>query len=110
LGQDLDQGETLRDLVTRLIDSAKSYVRAEIALARKIVASRVARAKPAIVLLVCALLFTQAAVTVLVGAIGMVLAMWLGVAGGLAIAALLALAAAALLGWLAIRLLTGSES
>jgi hypothetical protein len=110
LGHGPDQGETLRDLVARLIDSAKAYARAEIALARQTVASRLARARPAIVLLACALLFAQAALTVLVGALGMLLASCVGVAGGLAIAALLALAIAAVLGWLAIRLLRGAGS
>ena len=105
-----DQGDlSLRDLIARLIDSAKAYLRAEVALIKKTVEVRLGQAKPAAAFAIGAILLVQAAVVILLAALGMALATWLGAAGGLAAAGLIALSVAGLLVWLAIRKFTGSE-
>lgn len=104
-----DHDESLRDLVARLIDSAKAYASAEVAVVKKTVTFRVDQAKPAAIFGVAALLIVQAALTVLIAALGVALARWIGVAGGLAVAAVLALMVAGLLVWLALRRFTGSK-
>jgi hypothetical protein len=98
-----DPGElSLRDLIARLIDSAKAYVRAEVALVKKTVEVRLDQAKPAAAFGIGAVMLVQAALVVLLMALGMGLATWLGTAGGLAVAALIGLLIAGLLVWLAI--------
>jgi hypothetical protein len=104
-----DQGESLRDLIARLIDNARAYARAEVAVIKKTVEVRLNQARPAAVFAIGAVLLTQAALVVLIAALGMALATWLGTAGGLAVAAILALAVAGLLVWLAIGRFTGSK-
>ena len=99
--------ESLRDLVARLIDSGKAYLNAEVTLVKTTVSVRVAQAKPAAAFIVVAILLVQAALTVLVAALGMLLAQWLTPAGGLAVGAVLALLLAGLLGWMAARRLSG---
>ena len=99
--------ESLRDLVARLIDSAKAYLNAEVALIKTTASVRIAQAKPAAIFAVTAILLVQAALTVLVAALGMLLARWLTPAGGLAAGAVLALLVAGLLGWMAARQLSG---
>ena len=102
--------ESLRELVARLIDSAKAYLTAEVTLVKTMVSVRVARAKPAAIYGVIAILLVQAALTVLIAALGMLLATWLTPAGGLAMGAVIALLIAGLLGWLAARSLSGSAT
>jgi hypothetical protein len=98
-----DQGESLRDLIARLIDSAKAYAKAEIMLVKKTVKVIVSQAVPTAALAGAAFLLAQAALVVLVAALGVALATFLGLAGGLAVAGILALLLAGLLGWLALK-------
>ena len=104
-----ENGETLRELVTRLIESAKDYARAEIAVAKQTALEWVNRARTAIIAIVIAIVLLLAALTVLVAALGVALAHWIGMAGGLAVAALLAIGTAGLLGWFAATRLTGKN-
>lgn len=98
--------ETLHDLVSRVIDNGKAYARAEVALVKQTVSTRVEQLRPAAIFIVAAVLIVQAALTVLIGAIGMTLAIWIGPAGGLAVAAVLALVVAGLLAWAAMSRIT----
>lgn len=100
---------SLRDLIARLIDSAKAYVRAEIALVKKTVEVRLDQVKPAAAFVIGAIMLTQATLVILLAALGMALATWLGTAGGLAVAGLIGLLIAGLLVWLAIGRFTGSK-
>jgi protein-S-isoprenylcysteine O-methyltransferase Ste14 len=109
LSEENDQGESLRDLIARLIDSGKAYLRAEVTLVRKTVEVRLEQAKPAAAFAIGAVLLVQAALVVLLAALGLALGTWLGPAGGLAVAGLFALALAGLLIWLAARRFTGSK-
>ena len=93
----------MRDLAARLIESGKAWAQAEITLVRMTALRWAEAAKIGAVLVVLALILVNAAVIVLVAALGMALAAWLGTAGGLAVAAILALLLAGLLGWLAVR-------
>lgn len=102
---DPGEQESLRDLIARLIDSGKAYARAEVALVRQTFVTRIGQIKPAIALAVPAIFIVQAALTVLLVALGFVLARWLGPAGGMALAAVIGLGIAGLLIWLAIRLI-----
>lgn len=105
-----EQGEySLRDLIARLIDSAKAYLRAEVTLIKKTVEVRLDQAKPAAVFAIAAVMLVQAALIVLLAALGMGLAIWLGTAGGLAVAGLIGLLVSGLLVWLAISRFTGSK-
>ncbi len=97
---------SLRELIARLVDSAKAFAQAEIALVRKTVSAWAGAAAIGAALTVTALLLVGAAIVVLVAALGMTLAMWIGVPGGLAVAGLIALASAGLLAWLAVRRFT----
>jgi hypothetical protein len=102
----IDEQESLRDLVARVIDNTKAYLRAEVALQKQRAATWAGRAGPAVGLLIGALLIVQASLTVLVAALGWLVASWLGPAGGFAAAALLGLALAGLLAWIAVRQIT----
>jgi len=102
-------GETLRDVVVRLIDGARDYLRAEILVAKRTVIEWVERARPAIIFITVALLLALAASIVLLASLGLALAHWIGVAGGLAVAGLLALGTAGLLVWLAYLRITGKD-
>lgn len=105
-----DQEElSLRDLIARLIDSAKAYLRAEVALVRKTVEVRLDQAKPAAAFAIGAVMLVQAALVILLAALGMGLATWLGPAGGLAVAGLVGLLIAGLLVWAAVSRFTGSK-
>lgn len=83
--------ESVRELIARLIDETKAYVKAEVAVAKATAMRWVRRAQIAVPLVIVAVLLLQAALTVLVAALGMALAAWLGTAGGLAVAAVLVL-------------------
>lgn len=97
-----DHEEPLRDLLLRLIEAARAYVRAELELWRRIALAKLGAAGLGIALAVAALFLIQAALTVLVAALGLLLSRWLGTAGGLAGGALLTVVIAALLGRIAI--------
>jgi hypothetical protein len=93
----------LRDLFASVIDNIKGYVSAEITLVKVTVTTRAGAAIPAIAMLVAAVVLLQAGLTVLAAALGALFAIWLGWAGGLALSAVLVLAGAGLLVWLAIK-------
>lgn len=95
--------ESLRDLATRVIDDGKAYLQAEVRVVKQTVSTKVGQIGPAAGLLAGALLLVQAALTVLAAALGLLLAQWLGSAGGFAVAALIVLALAGLLAWIALR-------
>jgi hypothetical protein len=92
-----DQGESLRELIARLIDSGKAYLRAELFLVRKTVKVRLIEAKYFAAFAMGAGVLGLAGVIALVAALGLFLGRWLGPAGGMAVAGLIALVAAGLL-------------
>lgn len=100
---DGDEGESLRDLVARVIDNTKAYLKAELSLAKQTAATKAGQAGPAAAYILVAIVLVQAAVTVLAASLGLLLAQWLGLAGGFAVAALLVLIVAGFLLWLAVR-------
>ena len=99
----VEEPESLRELAARVIDNGKAYLRAELTLIRATVATKAKQAGPAAVLIVVAILIVQAAITVLAASLGLLLARWLGLPGGFAVAALLVLIVAGLLVWIAAR-------
>lgn len=94
---------SLRELLARLIDSSKAFVQAELALVRKTMAAWAGAIKIGAALITLAIVLVNAAVIVLIAALGMALAGWLGMVGGLAAAGAIALLSAGVLIWLAIR-------
>jgi high-affinity K+ transport system ATPase subunit B len=92
---------SLRDLIARLIQSGKAFVEAEIALVLGAVRAWAGAAMIIAALALVAFILVNAAIVVLLAALGMALATWLGMAGGLAVAALIALLVAGLLCWIA---------
>lgn len=88
-------GASLRELAARLIEDGKAWASAEIAVVKATATGWIAPAKIAVPLAIVALFLVQAALTVLVIAVGMALAKWIGVAGGLAVSALIFLLIAA---------------
>lgn len=90
-------GASLRELIARLIEDGKAYAQAEIAVVKATARAWLAPAKIAVPLVIVAIFLLQAALTVLVAALGIALATWLGTAGGLAVGALIVLAIAGLL-------------
>lgn len=108
MARPLPHQESLGELVSRLLDNAKDYVRAEIALVRQTALSKVDAIRPAAIMAVVAIFLAQAALTVLVAALGMALAAWLGTAGGLAVGAVIVLAVAGLLVLLAVNRVKGA--
>jgi hypothetical protein len=101
-----DEQVSLRDLVARAIDDIKNYLRAEIALVRARVSTAGGKAGPALAFLILAIVIAQSALTILFAAVGALLALWIGWPGGLAVAALLALAVSGWLAWRAYRKVT----
>lgn len=102
--------EPLRDLAARAIDDGKAFVRAEITFAKAVAASKTRQIVPAVVFFIVASLILQAALTVLVLSLGHVLAWWIGMAGGLAVAGTFALLLAGLAAYLGIRKVKGLAS
>ena len=100
---DAGQEPPLRELAARLIDNGKAYVRAEVNLVKTTVSTKAGLAGPAVAMIVVAVILVQAAITVLIAALGLLLARWLGLAGGFAAAAVIVLAGAAMLAWMAIN-------
>jgi len=96
VSHDLTREESLRDIVARVVEDGKDYARAEVALVKTTVTSKVDAVKPAVIFYAVALVLALAALPVLVAALGMALAIWLGVAGGLAVGAVIVLAMAGL--------------
>ncbi len=83
--------ESVRELIARLIDETKAYVKAEVTVVKATTFAYLRRAQVAVPLIIVAVLLLQAALTVLVAALGLALAHWLGAAGGLAVAAVIVL-------------------
>ena len=104
---DREEPAPLRELAARLIDNGKAYVRAELNLVKTTVSTKAGQAGPAVGMIVVAIVLIQAAVTVLAAALGLLLARWLGLPGGFAVAALLVLVVAALLVWVAVARIKG---
>ena len=104
---DGEEPESLRDLAARVIDNTKAYLRAEVTLAKQTVSTKAALAGPAIGFVVVAIVLVQAAITVLAASLGLLLARWLGLPGGFAVAAVTVLVLAGLLGWLALQRFKG---
>ena len=102
----LDQDEPpIGELFGRLIDQGKGFARAEVGLARAIATAKAEAVKLPAILLGAALLFAIAAVVVLCLTIALALATLIGpLAGGL-VATLVAFGVAALLAWVAVRML-----
>jgi hypothetical protein len=97
------------EVVSQLIDEGKAYAKAEFDLAKATAIAKVGELKVPAIMLFAALLFAQAAVTVLAVTIALALAPLIGPLGGGLVAVLVAGGAAALLGWLAVQRLTGKK-
>jgi hypothetical protein len=98
-----EEPASLRELAARVIDNGKAYVRAEVTLVKATVTTKAGQAGPALALVVIAIVLIQAALTVLVASLGLLLARWLGLPGGFAVAAILVLLVAGLLGLTAMK-------
>ena len=94
---------SLRDLFARLVAHGRAYAQAELTVGKTVVSQKVAQWRPAVIMVVIAVFLVQAALTTLVIALGMALATWIGAAGGIALAGVIALLVAGLLGYLAVR-------
>ena len=104
---DGEQPASLRELAARVIDNGKAYIRAEVTLVKATVTTKASQAGPAIGLIVTAIVLIQAALTVLVASLGLLLARWLGLPGGFAAAAVLVLLVAGMLGLTAVKRFKG---
>ena len=107
--QEPEDERPIGEVVHQLIDEGKAYAKAEIDLAKAQALAKAAELKVPAILLFTALLFTQAAVTVLAVTIAITLAPMIDPLGGGLIAVLVAGAAAAGLGWLGVQRLTGGR-
>jgi hypothetical protein len=107
--QESEDERPIGEVVSQLVDEGKAYARAEVELAKASAFAKAGEFKVPAILLFAALLFAQAAVTVLAVAIVLALAPLVGpLAGGL-VAVLVAGGAAGLLAWLGIKRLQGSK-
>ena len=104
-----DDERPLGEVVSELVDQGKAYAKAEVELAKAQALARLAELKAPAILLFSAMLFAQAAVTVLAVAVALGLAPLIGPFGGGLVAVLLAGGAAALLGWLGVQKLQGRK-
>lgn len=91
-----EEPESLRELAARVIEDGTDYLKAELTLAKEEALSRVKQARPAIILLLCALILAQGTIIALAISLGLLLARWLGLPGGFLAAGLLMIAAMAL--------------
>ena len=107
--QEPEDERPIGEVVHQLIDEGKAYAKAEVDLAKAQALARAAEFKVPAILLFGALLFAQAAVTVLAVTVALTLAPLIGPLGGGLVAVLLAGGAAALLGWLAMQKLKGGQ-
>ena len=101
--QEPEDERPIGEVVSQLVDEGKAYAIAEVELAKASALAKVADFKVPAILLFAALLFAQAAVTVLAVTIALALAPLIGPLGGGLVAALVAGGAATLLGWLAMQ-------
>lgn len=98
--------ETVGNLARRLLADGRAYASAEVEIYRQKALSWVPSVRLAAILVVVALFLAQAAITTLLVFVGFWLALWLGPVGGGLAAAVLGLAIAGLLVWLAVRQFT----
>jgi Putative Actinobacterial Holin-X, holin superfamily III len=104
-----DEERPIGEIVSQLVDEGKAYAKAELDLAKVQAEAKVAQYKVPAILLGGALLFAQAAVTVLAVTIALALATLVGpLAGGL-IAVLVAAGGAYGLYWLAMQKLKAAK-
>lgn len=89
--------ESLRELAARVIDNGRAYFKAEMTLAKERAITGVKEARITIVLLLVVLMLAQGAILALAAALGLLLAHWLGMPGGFALAGLLMIGTALLL-------------
>jgi hypothetical protein len=104
-----DDEQPIGELVGRLIDEGKAYAKAEVELAKTTALAKVETFKVPAILLFAALLFAQAAVTVLAVTVALALAPMIGPFGGGMIAVLGAGGTAGVLAWLAVQRLKGGR-
>jgi len=97
------------EVVSDLVEQGKAYAKAEVELAKAQALAKVGELKVPAILLFSALLFAQAAVTVLAVAVALGLAPLIGPFGGGLVAVLFAGGVAALLGWLGVQKLQGRK-
>ena len=107
--QDPEDERPIGEVVHQLIDEGKAYAKAEVDLAKAQALAKAAEYKIPAIQLFAALLFAQAAVTVLAVTVALALAPLIGPLGGGLVAVVLAGGAAALLGWLAVQRLKGGR-
>ncbi len=107
--QDPDDERPIGEVVHQLIDEGKAYAKAELDLAKAQALAKANELKVPAVLLFAALLFAQAAVTVLAVTIALALAPRIGPLGGGLVAVLAAGGAAGLLAWLGLERLKGRK-
>ena len=107
--QDPDDERPIGEVVHQLIDEGKAYAKAELDLARAQALAKAGELKVPAILLFAALLFAQAAVTMVAVTIALTLAPMIGPLGAGLIAVLVAGGAAALLGWLGLERLKGAK-
>ena len=101
--QDPADERPIGEVVHQLIDEGKAYAKAELDLARAQAFAQADRFKMPAALLFGALLFAQAAVTVLAVTIALALEPLIGPLGGGMVAVVLAGGTAGLLAWLAVQ-------
>ena len=104
-----DDEQSIGEVVSDLVDQGKAYAKAEVELVKAQALAKVEQFKVPAILLFGALLFAQAAVTVLAVAVALGLAPLIGPFGGGLVAVVLAGGVAALLAWLAIKRLQGAR-
>lgn len=107
--QEPEDERPIGEVVHQLIDEGKAYAKAEIDLAKAQALAKAAEFRTPAILLFAALLFAQAAVTVLTVTVALALAPLIGPLLGGLIAVVLAGGAAALLGWLGVQRLSGGK-
>ena len=107
--QEPEDEQPIGEVISQLVDEGKAYAKAEVELAKASALAKAAEFKVPAILLFAALLFAQAAVTVLAVTIALALAPLIGPLGGGLVAVLVVGGAAALLGWLATQRLKGSR-
>jgi len=103
-----DDEQSIGEVVSDLVDQGKAYAKAEVELAKAQALAKVEQFKVPAILLFGALLFAQAAVTVLAVAVALGLAPLIGPFGGGLVAVALAGGVAGLLAWLAVKRLQGA--
>jgi hypothetical protein len=107
--QEPDGEQSIGEVVSDLVDQGKAYAKAEVELAKAQALAKVAEFKLPAIFLFGALLFAQAAVTVLAITVALGLEPIIGIVGGGLVGVLLAGGAAGLLAWLAVKRLQGAK-